>query len=87
MKTVKVKKNWHGKVSVKDYDLHQAISQGGLIIIHDGYKMEVDIEVVKQKLKGNPDSPLQRSKHGTAPYYLYDFTWNPTTNEQQRRLL
>jgi hypothetical protein len=87
MKTVKVKKNWHGKVSVKDYELNDAISQGGLIIKHDGYLMEVGIDVIKQKLQGSPDSPLQKSKYNTKPYYLYDFTWKPLIDDKQRRLL
>ena len=49
MKRKQVKKLWLGKfVSVRDYELKDAIREGGLIIEHDGEQMRMSVEDVKQ---------------------------------------
>ena len=67
-----VTKLWQGKyVSVRDYEVTKAINMGGLIITHDGKKMQLSVDELKT-LKPNP-KPIQSKFKGT--YKLVNITF------------
>ena len=72
----KVKKLWLGKfVSIRDYELKNAIRRGGLMISHGKDKMFLDVEKLST-LKPS-GMPLQSKFGGT--YQLVDITFKPLT--------
>ena len=71
----KVTKLWRGAyVSVRDYELIQAIDRGGMKIEHDGKHMVLSPEHL-EKIK--PDGPAMKSKFNHETYQLADIFWNP----------
>lgn len=73
-----VTKLWQGKyVSVRDYEVTKAINMGGLIITHDGKKMQLSVDELKT-LKPNP-KPIQSKFKGT--YKLVNITFKPLTHD------
>lgn len=73
-----VTKLWQGKyVSVRDYEVSKAINMGGMIITHDGKKMQLDVDDLKS-LKPNP-KPIQSKFKGT--YKLVNITFKPLTHD------
>lgn len=82
MKHKKVTKLWLGKfVSVRDYELKDAILQGGLIIEHEGEQMRMSVEDVKQI---TPSGKFHKAKFSGSvqSYQLCDITWNPSNGDQ-----
>ena len=74
----KVKKLWLGKfVSIRDYELKNAIRRGGLMISHGKDKMFLDVEKLST-LKPS-GMPLQSKFGGT--YQLVDITFKPLTED------
>ena len=83
MKRKQVKKLWQGKfVSIRDYELSDAIEMGGLIIEHDGEKMRMSIEDIKQI---KPSGKFHKAKFAgkIKSYQLCDITWKPSNTEQK----
>jgi len=83
MKTKKVTKLWQGKfVSVRDYEVDDAIRKGGLRISHAGKWMYLDVDTLKQL---EPSSRSFQSKF-KGVYRLIDITFKPLTEDpaQQR---
>ena len=83
MKRKQVKKLWLGKfVSVRDYELKDAIREGGLIIEHDGEQMRMSVEDVKQI---TPSGKFHKAKFAgnIQSYQLCDITWKPSNDEQK----
>ena len=79
MKTKKVTKLWRGKfVSVRDYELADAIKKGGLLITHNENQMFLDVDDLK-KLK--PTGKVHQSKY-KGTYQLVDILWN--TNDKRQ---
>jgi hypothetical protein len=79
---VKVRKLWHGCVSVKDYEVKKAMDKGeDLTIILGSEQMTVPHTMLAS---GYKNSKPMKSKHGTEPYYLVDYPWRPDkpTNQQ-----
>jgi|TARA_R110000803_G_scaffold195232_1_gene258406 hypothetical protein len=71
----KVTKLWRGAyVSVRDYELIQAIDRGGMKIEHDGKHMVLSPEHL-EKIK--PDGPEMTSKFNDETYQLADILWDP----------
>ncbi len=84
MKTKKVTKLWRGKfVSVRDYELADAIKKGGLLITHNQNQMFLDVDEL-QKLK--PTGKVHQSKY-KGTYQLVDIAWNSNHDERQGDLL
>jgi hypothetical protein len=79
MKTKKVTKLWQGKfVSVRDYELADAIKKGGLLITHNENQMFLDVDEL-QKLK--PSGKVHQSKF-KGTYQLVDILWNKNDKRQ-----
>ena len=80
-KKVRVKKLWQGKyVSVKDYEIKEAISKGGMHISHDGKFMSLSVDQLSQ-LK--PNSKVFQSKF-KGSYQLVDIPWEPATTDPRQ---
>jgi hypothetical protein len=82
MKRKQVKKLWMGKfVSVRDYELTDAIEKGGLLIEHDGEQMKMSVEDIK-KIK--PSGKFHKAKFSgkIQSYQLCDITWKPSDTNQ-----
>jgi|TARA_R110000764_G_scaffold139071_1_gene227072 hypothetical protein len=82
MKHKKVTKLWLGKfVSVRDYELKNAISEGGLIIEHEGEHMRMSVEDLKQIV---PSGKFHKAKFAefVRSYQLCDITWKPSDIDQ-----
>ena len=74
--TKMVKKLWQGKdVSVRDYEVKQAIAKGGMRIEHGKDIMQLDVAQLQQ-LK--PTGATLQSKYG-GTYRLVDITFKPLT--------
>ena len=83
MKTKKVTKLWRGKfVSVRDYELREAIKKGGLLITHNENQMFLDVDEL-QKLK--PTGKVHQSKF-KGTYQLVDILWNANQDKRQGEL-
>ena len=83
MKTKKVTKLWQGKfVSVRDYELADAIKKGGLLITHDQNQMFLDVDEL-QKLK--PSGKVHQSKF-KGTYRLVDIAWDSNKDKRQGEL-
>lgn len=83
MKTKKVTKLWQDRfVSVRDYEVADAIQKGGLRIVHADKFMFVDVDTLKSL---TPSSKTFQSKFKGA-YRLVDITFKPLTEDplQQR---
>ena len=71
-----VKKLWQGKyVSVRDYEVAQAIVKGGMRIEHGKEMMQLNVSELKE-LK--PTGATLQSKYG-GTYRLVDITFKPLT--------
>ena len=54
-----VTKLWQGKfVSVRDYEVKKAISQGGMVLTHNGDKMTLTVDELKN-LKPSPAAGIK----------------------------
>ena len=74
--TKMVKKLWQGKyVSVRDYEVKQAIAKGGMRIEHGKDIMQLDVAQLQQ-LK--PTGATLQSKY-SGTYRLVDITFKPLT--------
>ena len=83
MKTKKVTKLWRGKfVSIRDYELREAIKKGGLLITHNENQMFLDVDEL-QKLK--PTGKVHQSKF-KGTYQLVDILWNANQDKRQGEL-
>ena len=84
MVSVKVKKLWMGHlVSVRDYIVNKAIKEGGLEIEHDGKKMFLSVEELKNV---NSQTKKLNSKFKKGTYNLVDYRWKPV-DESQLKLI
>ena len=73
-----VTKLWQGKyVSIRDYERDKAIKMGGIIITHNGEKMQLNIEEL-QALK--PSSSVVQSKY-KGTYKLINIPFKPLTHD------
>ena len=80
-KKVKVKKLWQGKyVSVKDYEIEDAIRKGGMHIAFDNKFMSLSVDQLSQ-LK--PSSQVFQSKF-KGSYRLVDIPWEPVTQDPRQ---
>jgi len=75
MKTRTIKRLWNNIVSLRDYEVSDAIKAGGIILKFGKYQMtltpsqlEAGFQVISKKFK---------SKFGSKEYSLIDFRWNP----------
>ena len=77
----KVTKLWLGKfVSVRDYEVSNAIKKGGLVIKHNNEQMILKPNELSS-LKPNP-KPIQSKFKGT--YKLVDITFKPMTDDPRQ---
>jgi hypothetical protein len=84
MKHKNVTKLWQGtKVSIRDYELEDAIRKGGLRLTHGDQFMELQPEELKN-LKPNPNV-IQ--SHYKGSYRLVDITFKPLTEDPRQRKL
>ena len=84
MKTVKVKKLWMGHlVSIRDYQVHTAIKEGGITVEHDNKKMFLSVEELKKGLEERQQTRNLNSKFKKSTYNLIDFRWNPSDENQE----
>ena len=60
-------------VSVRDYIVNKAIKEGGLEVEHDGKKMFLSVEELKN---GNSQTKKLNSKFKKGTYNLVDYRWN-----------
>jgi hypothetical protein len=75
MLTKTVSKLWQGtKVSVRDYEVNQAIKKGGMIIIHNNKTMKIPADLLSAF---KPEPKVWKSKTGGKDYRLVDIPWNP----------
>lgn len=74
-KTVKVKKQFYGLVSVRDYLVQEAFDSGqDLRIDLNGTWITIPWNKLSE---GRRDSKTQFSKYNNKPYVLVDFKWKP----------
>ena len=77
----KVTKLWLGKfVSVRDYEVSNAIKKGGLVIKHNNEQMILRPNELSS-LKPNP-KPIQSKFKGT--YKLADITFKPMSDDPRQ---
>ena len=70
-----VKKLWKGKyVSVRDYEVLDAISRGGMCIIHNGDIMKLTPDQLKDL---EPQENVFKSQFNSGTYRLVDIFWKP----------
>ncbi len=73
-----VTKLWQGKyVSIRDYERDKAIKMGGIIITHNGEKMQLNVEELKA-LK--PSSSVVQSQY-KGTYKLINIPFKPLTHD------
>ena len=85
MKTTKVKKLWHGDISVRDYIVREAIIKREdlkVVFTKTGEEMIIDWDKLWE---GKDNKEIFKSKHSSLEYYLIDYLWKP--NQSQRKLL
>lgn len=72
-----VKKLWQGRfVSVRDYEVEQAIKKGGMVIHYDQAVMlifERDLQKLLESIP--PETALHKSRTGGKDYRLVDVLW------------
>ena len=81
----KVKKLWHGDISVRDYIIKKAINKKEdlkIILTKTGEEMVIDWDKL---FKGKRNKEIFKSKHNSLEYYLIDYLWKP--EQSQRKLL
>ena len=84
MKHKNVTKLWQGKyLSVRDYEIEQAIKEGGLKLIYNDKTMELKPEELKT-LK--PNGKIIQSQF-KGSYRLVDITFKPLTEDPRQRNL
>ena len=84
MKNKIVKKLWQGKyLSVRDYEIEQAIRQGGLKVIHNDKTMELKPEELKTLKPGTREFQSQYK----WSYRLVDITFKPLTEDPRQEKL
>lgn len=77
---VKVKKTFHGKVSVRDYLVKRAKRNGeSLTIVYDNKRMVLPTDKLDS---GMITAGPFTSKHNDKTYYLIDYDWIPTTGQE-----
>jgi hypothetical protein len=82
MKHKNVTKLWQGKyLSVRDYEIEQAIKEGGLKLIYNDKTMELKPEELKT-LK--PNGKIIQSQF-KGSYRLVDITFKPLTEDPRQR--
>ena len=82
MKIKYVSKLWQGRyVSVRDYEVKQALSKGGLEINHDGHVMQIFPE---ELLKLAPNSRVIQSKF-TGTDKVVDILFKPLTDDPRQQ--
>ena len=82
MKIKYVSKLWQGRyVSVRDYEVKQALSKGGLEINHDGQVMQISPE---ELIKLTPSSNVIQSKF-KGTYKLVDILFKPLTDDPRQQ--
>ena len=75
MKTKKVTKLWKGQyVSIRDYELEQAKTSGGMIVEHKSKKMTLGMDRLNIL---QPTGRLFKSKTGGRSYRLVDVVFEP----------
>lgn len=78
---VKIKKQWYGHVSVRDYVVKKAIDSGEpLTIIHNKQEMFIKNKDIEPLLK-NCDRNIHKSKFNNSTYELIDIPWKPTGHD------
>ena len=78
MKKKNVKKLWQGLyVSVRDYELQNAVKVGGMKIEHQGKMMTLSKDNCETILLHGKKSALIKSKIGGRNYHMIDITWKP----------
>ncbi len=80
MKTKTVKKLWNGFVSIRDYEVRDAIEEGGLIIKLNDKQMTLGPRALERGLE--IISKVFISKTGGRNYKLIDFKWSPDMDLQ-----
>ena len=84
MKNKIVKKLWQGKyLSVRDYEIEQAIRQGGLKVIHNDKTMELKPEELETLKPGTREFQSQYK----VSYRLVDITFKPLTEDPRQEKL
>lgn len=80
-KIKKVKKLWQGKyVSIRDYEIKDGISKGGIEIKHNDQVMFLSPD---QLTTLKPSGKVHQSKF-TGTYQLVDITWTPLKNDPRQ---
>ena len=84
MKITKVKKLWHGDISVRDYIVKEAIKKReDLKIIFNGEEMIINWWKL---VDGKPNKEIFKSKHTNLEYYLIDYLWCPDKKQQKLQI-
>ena len=84
-----VKKLWQGRyVSVRDYEVQNAILKNGMIIHFEGQSMFLSRDRLKDIQQNLPfTNPPIKSKTGGKNYRLVDIPWKPAAeNTDQEEL-
>tara|TARA_R100001377_G_scaffold54469_2_gene32162 strand:- start:682 stop:951 length:270 start_codon:yes stop_codon:yes gene_type:complete len=85
MHKVKVKKNYNGLLSVRDYDCVKGVQSGGLAVVY-GNKivMEVDPESLKHALRNNKNKANRSKFPPHKEYKLVDFRFSKEENDDKQ---
>ena len=77
-----VTKLWRGdRVSVRDYEVENAIAMGGMVIVHGDEAMKL----MPEELKDLKPSQKVQSKY-SGSYNLIDIFWRPSKDKDQMDL-
>ncbi len=85
MKITKVKKLWHGDISVRDYIVKEVIVKREdlkVVLTKTGQEMIINWD---RLWEGKKNKEIFKSKHNDLEYYLIDYLWKP--EQAQRKLL
>tara|TARA_R100001530_G_scaffold119592_1_gene86791 strand:- start:18 stop:287 length:270 start_codon:yes stop_codon:yes gene_type:complete len=82
MLKVKVNKNYHGVLSVRDYDCVKAMKQGGMAIVHKNkVVLEITPDALDHALQTNRNPSIKSKFPPYKSYSLVDFRYNKKENE------
>jgi hypothetical protein len=89
MHKVKVNKNYHGVLSVRDYDCIKGVKLGGMQIVHNGkIVLEIDPDGLNMALRNNPNKANKSKFPPFNTYKLVDFRYSKEeADEKQATLL
>lgn len=85
MKKRKIKRLWHGLASLRDYEVEDAMREGGIVLTCGEEKMTLAPEQLKKGFQTAPQ-PFKSKIISDMTYTLIDFQWKPDKEKPRGQL-